>query len=114
MINVSKDELRKDLTTAPDFDRSATFKKVYEEEYGTFGGAPYSVLIGDYEFDSSNPDISTLSEMSKVAAAAHAPFITAASPHLFDMDSFTNIGMPGDLAKVFEEKHAIHSVARVP
>lgn len=107
VLNVSKDELRKDLTSAPEFDRSALFKKVYEEEYGTFGGAPYGALIGDYEFDASNPDISTLSEISKVAAAAHAPFISAASPHLFDMDSYTQIGVPGDLAKIFESTQYI-------
>jgi type VI secretion system protein ImpC len=48
VLNISKDELRKDLEKAVEFDQSALFKKVYEEEYGTFGGAPYGALIGDY------------------------------------------------------------------
>ena len=102
VLNVKKDELRKEFEGAADFDRSAIFKKVYEEEYGTFGGAPYGLLVGDYEFDGTNPDVYLLTEMSKVAAAAHSPFISAASPDLFDMPSFTQIGVPGDLAKVFE------------
>ncbi|HSN98848.1 MAG TPA: type VI secretion system contractile sheath large subunit, partial [Candidatus Nanopelagicales bacterium] len=102
VLNVKKDELRKEFEGAADFDRSAIFKKVYEEEYGTFGGAPYGLLVGDYEFDGTNPDIYLLTELSKVAAAAHSPFISAASPDLFDMPSFTQIGVPGDLAKLFE------------
>jgi type VI secretion system protein ImpC len=102
VMNASKAEMRKDFEAAPDFDRSTLFKKIYEEEYGTFGGAPYGLLIGDYEFDGSSPDVALLTEFSKVAAAAHAPFITAASPHLFDMDNFSQLGTPGDLAKLFE------------
>jgi type VI secretion system protein ImpC len=102
VLNVKKDELRKDFESAPEFDRSALFKKIYEEEYGTFGGAPFGLLLGDYEFDASSPDVGLLSELSKVAASAHAPFISAASPYLFDMDNFGQIGVPGDLAKIFE------------
>jgi type VI secretion system protein ImpC len=50
LLNVSKKELLKDLESAVDHDMSVLFKKVYEEEYGTFGGNPYSMLIGDYYF----------------------------------------------------------------
>src|SRR5687767_8554918 len=50
VLNVSKKELLRDLQRAPEFDQSAMFKKVYEEEYGVFGGAPFGALIGDYEF----------------------------------------------------------------
>lgn len=102
VMNIKKSELRKELESAAEFDRSAIFKKVYEEEYGTFGGAPFGLLIGDYEFDSTKPDMDLLTNVSKVAASAHAPFLTAASPMMFDMDSFTSIGVPGDLAKLFE------------
>src|ERR1700677_5264042 len=50
VLNVSKKELLRDIEKAPEFDQSALFKKVYEEEYGVFGGAPFGTLIGDYEF----------------------------------------------------------------
>ncbi|HEX8711734.1 MAG TPA: type VI secretion system contractile sheath large subunit, partial [Terracidiphilus sp.] len=50
VLNVSKRELLKDLQRAPEFDQSALFKKVYEEEFGVFGGAPFAALVGDYEF----------------------------------------------------------------
>lgn len=102
VLNVRKDELRKDLESAPEFDRSSLFKKVYEEEYGTFGGAPYGLLVGDYEFDAATPDVQLLTGISAVAAAAHAPFLSAASPDLFDMKSLSTIGVPGSLAKLFE------------
>lgn len=102
VLNVSKDELRDDLEKAVEFDQSTLFKKVYEEEYGTFGGHPYGLLIGDYEFGRSPQDVTLLENISNVAAAAHAPFIAAASPSMFDMDSFTELGIPRDLAKIME------------
>src|ERR1043166_1548642 len=80
LMNVSKDDLRKDLERASEFDQSALFKKVYEEEYGTFGGASYGALIGDYEFGRHPQDMSLLEHISHVAAAAHAPFFAAAHP----------------------------------
>lgn len=107
VMNIKKSELRKELESAAEFDRSAIFKKVYEEEYGTFGGAPFGLLVGDYEFDASAPDVQLLTDVSKVAAAAHAPFIAGTAPAMFDMDSLTNIGVPGDLAKLFESTQYI-------
>lgn len=102
LLNVSKKELLKDLETAVDHDMSMLFKKVYEEEYGTFGGSPYSLLVGDYYFGRHPQDIALLQRLSKVAAAAHAPFIAAAAPSLFDMSEFTELGVPRDLSKIFE------------
>jgi type VI secretion system protein ImpC len=102
LLNITKQELSNDLEKAIEFDQSALFKKVYEEEYGTFGGNPYSMLLGDYEFDWRPPDVALLERLSNVAAAAHAPFIAASSPALFDMDSFTQLQVPRDLAKIFE------------
>ena len=102
VLNVSKQDLAKDLEKASEFDQSALFKKVYEEEYGTFGGAPIGALIGDYELSRHPQDLALLEKVSNVAAAAHAPFIAAASPQLFNLDSFTDLGQPRDLAKIFE------------
>jgi type VI secretion system protein ImpC len=102
VLNCSKRELLRDLQRAPEFDQSAIFKKVYEEEFGVFGGEPFGALIGDYYFGKHPEDIELLEKMSQVAAAAHAPFIAAAAPDLLGLDSFTNLGAPRDLAKIFE------------
>lgn len=102
LLNVTKKELLTDLEKASEFDQSTLFKKVYEEEYGTFGGHPYGLLVGDYEFGRHPQDIALLEKLSNVAAAAHAPFLAAASAKLFDMDSFRELSNPRDLAKIFE------------
>ena len=102
VMNVSKNDLRKDLETASEFDQSALFKKIYEEEYGTFGGAPYGALIGDYEFGRHPQDMSLVEQISHVAAAAHAPFFSAADPGLFNLESYTDLTLPRDLAKIFD------------
>jgi type VI secretion system protein ImpC len=102
VLNVSKKELGRDLQRATEFDQSAIFKKVYEEEYGVFGGEPFAAILGDYEFSKSFEDLELLDNMSHVAAAAHAPFLTAANANLLSLDSFTNLGQPRDLGKVFD------------
>lgn len=107
IMNVSKHDLLQDLENAIEFDQSALFKKIYEEEYGTFGGHPYSCLIGGYEFSRHPQDILLLEKISNVAAAAHAPFIAAAHPRMFDMDSFSHLAEPRDLAKIFESTEMI-------
>ncbi len=107
LLNVTKHELLNDLEKAIEFDQSQLFKKVYEEEYGTFGGHPYSCLVGDYEFTRHPQDMELLEKISSVAAAAHAPFISAAHPKLFDLDSFEHLGVPRDLSKIFESLELI-------
>ena len=102
VLNASKKDLLKDLEKAAEFDQSALFKKVYEEEFGTFGGAPFGALIGDYEFSNHPQDITLLEKISNVAAAANAPFIAAASPQLFGWDNFTDLSEVRDLAKIFD------------
>ncbi len=107
LLNVTAGELLKDLETAVEFDQSQLFKKVYEEEYGTFGGSPYTMLMADFEFGRHPQDMALLEKLSSVAAAAHAPLIAAASPKLFDLGSFTQLGVPRDLAKIFESAELI-------
>ncbi|MCB9899474.1 MAG: type VI secretion system contractile sheath large subunit [Planctomycetes bacterium] len=102
VLNASKSELQADQEDASEFDQTALFKQIYESEYGTFGGSPYGGLVGDYEWGKGPEDIDLLSRISNVAAAAHAPFITAPSPELFDLESWDEIGRPRDLAKVFD------------
>jgi type VI secretion system protein ImpC len=102
VLNCSKKELLKDLQRAPEFDQSALFKKVYEEEYGIYGGSPFGAMVGDYEFGKHPEDIELLEKISNVAAAAHAPFATAAGTDLFNLPSWTSLDAPRDLAKIFD------------
>jgi type VI secretion system protein ImpC len=102
VLNVSKRELLKDLQRAPEFDQSALFKKVYEEEFGVFGGAPFAAMIGDYQFGKGPEDIELLERISQTAAGAHAPFLSAASPEFFNLESYATLDAPRDLSKVFD------------
>ncbi len=103
VMNISKKELGKTLKKykGTAWDQSPIFKKMYEEEYGQFGGEPYGCIVGDYHFDHSPPDVELLNSMAQVAAAAHAPFITGAAPTLMQMDSWQELTNPRDLTKIF-------------
>jgi type VI secretion system protein ImpC len=102
VLNVNKKDLLKDLERAVEFDQSALFKKVYEDEYGTFGGAPFGALIGDYEFTNHPQDMSLLEKIAGVAATAHAPFLSAASPELFGWDEYSQMTEVRDVSKIFD------------
>src|SRR6201990_2049781 len=104
VMDVSKNELYRHLRQYPNaaWDQSALFKKVYEEEFGQLGGQPYGCLIGDYSFSHLPTDVQLLRDMSRIAAAAHAPFFAAADSTLMGMDSWNELMNPRDISKVFD------------
>ena len=104
VLNISKNETQKTLKKfkGTAWDQSPLFKKLYEQEYGSPGGEPYGCLIGDYYFDHSPPDVEMLQGMAAIASAAHAPFISAASPNLMNMESWQELENPRDLTKIFQ------------
>lgn len=104
MFNVAKKELAKDLAKAVEFDQSETWKKLYENEFGSPGGEPYGALIGDFQFTNHPDDIDLLTNMSNVAAGSFCPFISAPSCEFFGFDSWEELSKPRDLEKIFESK----------
>src|SRR5579864_1397912 len=104
VMNISKGDLHKSLKKykGTAWDQSPFFKKLYEEEYGQFGGEPYGALVADYYFDNSGPDVDLLTQMAKISAAAHAPLITGADPTVMLMDSWQELANPRDLTKIFQ------------
>ncbi|CDG85981.1 type VI secretion system contractile sheath large subunit [Janthinobacterium agaricidamnosum] len=104
VMNISKNELHRTLKKFKGvaWDQSPVFKKLYEEEYGQFGGEPYGSLVADYYFDNSAPDVDLLTQMAQVSAASHAPLITAADPAVMLMDSWQELANPRDLTKIFQ------------
>ncbi|MFD1200021.1 type VI secretion system contractile sheath large subunit [Brucella gallinifaecis] len=103
-MSISKKELGRVLKRhkGAGWDQSPIFKKIYEEEYGQFGGEPFGCLIGDYYFDHSPQDVELLGEMAKVAAASHCPFIAGAAPSVMQMETWQELSNPRDLTKIFQ------------
>lgn len=104
-MDISKDDLRRNMKRYKGiaWDQSPLFKQIYEEEYGQLGGEPYGCLVADYHFDHSALDVDLLSSIGKVAASAHMPFITGASPSVMQMDSWQELANPRDLTKIFTQ-----------
>ncbi len=103
VFNISKADVGKTLKKfkGTAWDQSPLFKKIYEEEYGQFGGEPFGCLVGDYYFDHTPPDVEWLAEMAKVSAASHCPFLAASGPGLMQMESWQELANPRDLTKIF-------------
>ena len=107
VLNVTKEELAKDLDKAVEFDMSQLWKRIYTSEYSQPGGQPYGALIGDYEFTYHPEDIAMLRKVSEVAAASFCPFISATSAQMFGWKDFTKLPKPRDLAKIFDSEDYI-------
>ena len=103
VMNISKQDLARTLKRykGTAWDQSPIFKKVYEEEFGQFGGEPFGCFVGDYYFDQTPPDVELLGELAKISASAHAPFLSAVSPTVMQMDSWRELSNPRDLTKIF-------------
>ena len=103
VMNISKADLARNLRRykGTAWDQSPIFKKVYEAEYGQFGGEPFGALVGDYAFDHTPPDVELLSSMAQIGAAAHCPFIAGVSPTLMQMGSWQELANPRDITKIF-------------
>jgi type VI secretion system protein ImpC len=104
VMNISKKDVHKTVKKfkGTAWDQSPLFKKVYEQEYGTFGGEPFGCLVGDYYFDHSPPDVELLGEIAQISAAAHTPFIAGASPRVMQMETWQELANPRDLTKIFQ------------
>lgn len=104
VLPISKKEISRNLKRFKGiaWDQSPLFKRIYEEEYGQFGGEPFGCLVGDYYFDHAAPDVEVLNGLEKIAAASHCPFIAGASPQLMQMESWQELANPRDLSKIFQ------------
>ena len=102
VMNITKDELADTLEDYEGqmWDQSPVFKKVYTDEYSMFGGEPFGCLVGAYEFSNHPRDVGLLRNLSGICASAHTPFIAAASPRLFRMDSWQELPNPQDLQQI--------------
>lgn len=103
VLNGTRDQISSDLENAAEFDQSMLFKKIYEQEFGTYGGSPFSYLIADFGyFDKSAADVQLLNQLTRVCAAAHAPLIAGAAASMFNLNAFQQLDKPRDLSKIFE------------
>src|SRR3989338_3171633 len=102
IINASKQDLLDDFEDSPEITQSGLYKHIYTAEYGQFGGQPVGALIANYFFDPSAPDVKTLQYVASVASMSHAPFIAAAGPKFFGLESFTGLPDLKDLKDHFE------------
>lgn len=108
VLCVNKRELLRDQEKAIEFDRSTLFKLVYESEFGTLGGEPFGILIGDYYFNRSLQDINLLGYIAQTCSAAHTMFLTGADPSLMDMKHFAELSRLPNLKKRFQSQDMKH------
>ncbi|WP_311968388.1 type VI secretion system contractile sheath large subunit [Pseudomonas baltica] len=102
ILNVSKQDLLDDFEDSPEVVQSGLYKHVYTAEYGQFGGQPVGAIIANYFFSPSSPDVKAMQYVSSVASMAHAPFIAAAGPKFFGLESFTGLPDLKDLKDHFD------------
>ncbi|BCR03019.1 hypothetical protein DESUT3_00880 [Desulfuromonas versatilis] len=103
LLDCSKDDLQDDFEEAPETVQTGLYKHVYVNEYDTPGGQPISAIVANYEFDASAPDIALLSELSRVSASAHCPFLASAGARFFGKENIDELPKINDLANYMEK-----------
>lgn len=103
VLNTNKLALLEDFEDTPDIFHSTLFQLIYSSEFGQFGGRPYSLLLGDFEFSQQNKDMALLQSLAKVAAISHCPFISAASEKMFGVDKFSDFSRVRDISSHFDQ-----------
>ena len=102
LLDVSKDDLRQDFEDAPEINQTGFYHHTYIQEYDTPGGEPLGVTISNYEFDRGAQDIALLRNVSKVAAAAHMPFLASVGPKFFGKENMEEVAAIKDIANYFD------------
>jgi type VI secretion system protein ImpC len=102
ILDVSKDDLVRDLEDNPDVTKTGYYKHIYADGLGTFGGTPVGTVIANYEFGPGQKDIRLLRKVAAVSSMAHAPFISGTSPQMYGIDSFQELPALRDLKDLFE------------
>lgn len=102
LFNANQEEIMEDLTTSMEFDQSYLFKLIYEDEYGTLGGTPYTSIVWDFQLERTSPSFSILEKMTSIMAAAHCPLILGVSPSIFDLKCFSHLSEPHNISSIFD------------
>lgn len=102
ILNVDKESLLDDFEDVPEITKSGLYRTAYTAEYGQFGGKPYGLIVGNYEFGSRSQDIKLLQNLAAVATMSHAPFVAAASSEFFGLEEYSGLENLKDLKSIFE------------
>ena len=103
VLNTNKQSLLEDFEDAPDVIQSTLFQYIYSAEFGQFGGRPYSLVLGDFNFSHQVQDMALLQNLAKVSAISHCPFVSAASEKMFGVDSFSEFSRIRDISSHFDQ-----------
>ena len=105
VLNASKEDLLEDFQDCKDWQKTGLFNQVYRDQYNTFGGNPYGLMVSNYELGNRNPDVELMSEISRVAAVAKCPFLGGASSTMFGKkeESYEGIPKMAEMYEIFEQ-----------
>ena len=109
VLNATWKDMVRDQERAIEFDQSQLFRKVYSDEFGTPGGEPFGMLVGNYDVchrpyaDHPTDDISALNGIAGVAAAAFAPFVCGIDPRFLELETFADLELPLNLHRTFDQ-----------
>ena len=107
-LDASWPELARDAQSTIVFDHTRFFKHIYESEFGSPGGHPFGLLVGDYEIShlpqQSIDTLSLVRQLAGTAAAAFAPLILGAAPQMFGADDIPSLERGINLKQTLSQK----------
>lgn len=101
-LDVTNDELLADLQTRS--DHSVLWRKVYEEQYGIYGGKPFAMIVAGFTVTRSTADVALLDGLARVGADAACPFIISAAPQMFAVEEWDALPSPRQLDSLYASR----------
>lgn len=96
VLDASKDEIAGELKDAESLSSTHLYKTLVYEAVELEGAEPWSLVIGDYSFSANVDDVAALMRISKVSAAAGAPFVSHMRPDVLGVHSLFEKPDPKD------------------
>jgi type VI secretion system protein ImpC len=108
VLDASKQEVQQSfkIASGENIVHNPLFAKFYSQALDTYGANPYGCIVADYQFDHSGPDVDTLKGLAQIGAASLAPVITAASPKLLNIGSWSDAAnLKEYTARMTDDRH---------
>ena len=97
LLDISKQTLLDELASAgEDLRSSKLYHLLVEQGVETYGGEPWSLLVGHYTFTADNEDLTLLAKLGILASHAGGPFLAEADTRLLGCNSLAESPDPHD------------------
>ena len=106
LLDISKEEIANELKSAEDLSATLLYKVLIRDAVETPGGEPWAFVGGNYAFSPVVDDVAALMRISRICAAAGAPFVAHMRPDVLGVHSLDEHSDPSEWSTAADSNEA--------